>query len=224
MKKLLFAAMMMTAGAALAATELDSSQFGFVPVPVAASGLTAVSVPVTGYTAGESIKIAEVLQTANLTVGDKLYTMTDGGKYNEYVLQVDKQGDKTWKASRVVTVSGGSMTSASGTPATEATVQRGKAFWIQTTSADQVNIMGQATTDSGTPTITVSTGWNLVGSPSMTQEVKISTIEGAAGSFISVNGMTYQKTSTGWKNRATKAAVTDADVIPVGMGAMIKKN
>ena len=115
------------------------------------------------------------------------------------------------------------MTSASGTPATEATVQRGKAFWIQT-SASQVNILGQATTDAGTPTITVSTGWNLVGSPSMTQAVKISMIEGAVGSFISVNGETYQKTSAGWKNRATKAAVTDADVIPVGMGAMIKKN
>lgn len=217
MKKLLFAAMMMTAGAALAATELDSSMLGFVPV--AASGLTAVSVPVTGYTAGSDIVIAEVLQTANLTAGDKLYTMTADGKYNEYVLQANK----TWEASRVVTVTGGSMTSASGTPATEATVQRGKAFWVQT-SADQVNLMGQATTDSGTPTIAVSTGWNLVGSPSMTQAVKISTIEGAVGSFISVNGMTYQKTSTGWKNRATKAAVTDADVIPVGMGAMIKKN
>lgn len=217
MKKILGAAVLMAAGAALAATTIESSQFGFVPV--AAGGLTAVSVPVTGYTAGSDIVIAEVLQTANLAADDKLYTMTADGKYNEYVLQANK----TWKASRVVTVSGGSMTSASGTPATEATVQRGKAFWIQT-SASQVNIMGQATTDAGTPTITVSTGWNLVGSPSMTQDVMISTIEGGVGSFISVNGKTYQKTSTGWKNRATKAAVTDADVIPVGMGAMIKKN
>lgn len=223
MKKILGAAVLMAAGAALAATTIESSNtFGFVPV--AASGLTAVSVPVAGYGTGD-ITIAEVLQTANLTGvsdsydGDKLYTMTADGKYNEYVLQ----GDKTWKASRVVTVSGGSMTSASGTPAKEATVQRGKAFWIQT-SADQVNIMGQATADGETVTLSLSTGWNLVGSPSMTQAVAISTIEGAVGSFISVNGMTYQKTSTGWKNRATKAAVTDEDVIPVGMGAMIKKN
>lgn len=216
MKKLLFAAMMMTAGAALAATELDSSQFGFVPV--AASGLTAVSVPVTGYTPGSDIVIAEVLQTANLTAGDKLYTMTADGKYNEYVLQ----NDKTWLASRVVTVVGGSITSVSGTPATEATVQRGQAFWIQT-SAGQVNIMGQATTDGETVTLSLSTGWNLVGSPSMTQAIAISSIEGTVGDFISVGKKTYQYTaSNGWVNRATRQKVTSEDVINPGVGAMIR--
>ena len=60
MKKILGAAVLMAAGAALAATTIESSNtFGFVPA-TGATGLKAIAVPVAGYGTDEDIKIAEV--------------------------------------------------------------------------------------------------------------------------------------------------------------------
>ena len=216
MKKILGVAVLMAAGAALAATELDSSMLGFVPV--AASGLTAVSVPVTGYTPGESIKIAEVLQTANLTAGDKLYTLNDDGTYNQYTLN----SSKAWKPAKVVTVVGSQINESTADAPEVATVTRGKAFWIQT-SAEQVNIMGQATTDAGSlPTL--STGWQMIGNPSMTTALKVSTITApGSGSRLNVGANAYQKGKNGsWLKLPDYDTINDDDdVIPVGAGAML---
>lgn len=212
MKKILGAAVLMAAGAALAATELDSSQFGFVPV--AAGGLTAVSVPVTGYTAGTDIVIAEVLQTASLNSGDKLYTLNKDGTYNQYTLN----SSKAWEPAKVVTVVGSQIKESTADAPEVATVKRGKAFWIQT-SATQVNVMGQATDK--TVVISYNDGWNLIGNPSMTAPLKVSTIMAGKGSRLNVGTTYYQKGTSKWYKLPDYVEVQDTDVIAVGQGAML---
>ena len=217
MKKTLAILSSLTVAAAFAGNVDPGNEFGFVPV-TGKTGLKAVSVPLAGYSVGDPtrIKISEILQTGGLAAGDKLYTLGSDGKYSEYTLQ----GDGTWKASRVVTVDAvGNMVTASGKPAKEATLARGQAFWLDTL-ATQVCLMGQATTDQ--PEVPLSTGWNLIGSSSMTEPMKVSSISGTIGDFLNVNGVQYQYTSSGWKNKKTKGAVTDSDVIPVGAGAMLR--
>ena len=224
MKNLLTIAAMMAAGAALAATDVDSgNMFGFVPV-TGATGLKAIAVPVAGYGASADVKIAEILQTTGLAGksatydGDKLYTMAAGGKYNEYVLQEDK----TWKASRVVTVGASGITADSGKPADEATLERGQAFWLDTT-ATTVYLMGQAATEA--VEIEPTTGWQMIGNPSMTAALKVSDVPGVAGAYLAVGANKYQHLGEGdgWYNAKTRKAVTDSDVIAVGQGAMYRK-
>ena len=219
MKKTLAILSALAAAAAIAGEVDSGNQLGFVPV-TGEAGLKAISVPVAGYSVDaakpENIKISEILQTAGLNKDDLLYTLGSNGQYNEYKL--DENG--SWVASRVVTVdASGKIKETSGTPAAEATLTRGQAFWLNT-QATQVNLMGQATTDQ--PAVTLSTGWNLIGSSSMTESMKVSSISGTVGDFLNVNGVQYQYTSSGWKNKKTKGAVTDSDVIPVGAGAMLR--
>lgn len=225
MKKTLAILSSLTVAAAFAGNVDPGNEFGFVPV-TGKTGLKAVSVPLAGYSVGDPtrIKISEILQTGGLAADDKLYTLGSDGKYSEYTLQ----GDGTWKASRVVTVDvNGNMVAASGTPATEATLARGQAFWLDT-QATQVCLMGQATTDQ--PEVTLSTGWNLVGSSSMTRATRICDIAGKAGDFLNVNGKTYQYSQTkGWFDRSTRNPVSkeeidngNPDIIPVGIGAMLR--
>lgn len=217
MKRILGVAVLVAAGAAFA-TEVDSGNvFGFVPV-TGATGLKAVAVPVAGYGASADIAVAEILQTTGLAANDKLYTLGADGKYSEYTLN----SDKAWVASRKVTVGAGGMTAAQGTPAAEATLKRGQAFWLDT-AATKVYLMGQAATDD--VEITPTTGWQMIGNPSMTAPLKISTLTGySTGDFLAVGEKTYQFTASGvWKDRKTREAVTDADVIPVGGGAMLRK-
>lgn len=216
MKKILGAAVLMAAGAALAATTIESSNtFGFVPA-TGATGLKAVAVPVAGYGTGD-IKIAEVLQTANLAENDKLYTLNANGTYNQYTLNANK----VWVPAKVVTVVGGVIEESATDAPDVATVARGKAFWLDT-AATQVNILGQATTDAGSlPTL--STGWQMIGNPSMTTALKVNTITAGKGSRLNVGTTYFQKGTSKWYKLPDYADVTDDDVIAVGQGAMLLK-
>lgn len=193
MKKSIAILSVLATSAAFAATTVDSGNtFGFVPVTTASTGvkpvLTCVAVPVNGYTTGTSIKIAEVLQVTDLTVGDKLYTM-EGGKYNEYTLTL-KEDKKTWAASRIVTVGAkGEFVEQGGTPPNEATIAPRGAFWLQT-SATRVSLMGDATEQARAATI--SAGWQLIGNPSITDTYRISDIPGTIGDVLQTSSTAYR--------------------------------
>lgn len=218
MKKILGVAVLMAAGVALAATEVDSgNMFGFVPV-TGAKGLKAVAVPVAGYGAGEDIAVAEILQTTGLAANDKLYTMTADGKYNQYTLN----GNGVWVPAKVVTVVGNKVNTTTADSASEATLKRGQAFWLDT-AATKVYLMGQAATEA--VTITPTEGWQMIGNPSMTAELKVSEVPGVAGAYLAVGANKYQHLGEGdgWYNAKKRKAVTDSDVIAVGQGAMYRK-
>lgn len=218
MKKTLAILSVLATAAAFASEVESGNTFGYVPV-TCSEGLKAISVPLAGYSVSgsESIKIAEILQTTGLAQGDALYTLADGGKYNEYTLQ----SDGTWMASRVVTVgTDGKFVLQEGTPATVATIERGKAFWLNT-KATQVNLIGQATT--GTTEFSLTSGWNLIGSTSMTAPLAVSSIEAGAGSRLNVGSKSYQKGKKSWLRLPNYEALDATDVIPVGVGAMLLK-
>ena len=221
MKKSIAILSVLATSAALAATEVTSSNtFGFVPVTASATELTCVAVPVKGYTAGSSIKIAEILQVTDLAVGDTLYTM-NGGAYNEYTLS----SEKTWTPSKVVTVDGsGNFTEVGGTLATEATIQPGGAFWLKT-KTEKISIMGDATTAASAATIT--TGWQLIGNPSMTKEMEIQSIDTNAGatpgSILKTAAKTYTYASgIGWVTGGGKPTIEKktTDKLAIGEGAL----
>lgn len=227
MKKSIVILSVLATSAALAATTVESSNtFGFLPVTTASTGLTCVAVPVNGYTAGSSIKIAEVLQVTDLAEGDKLYTMT-GGKYNEYTLTL-KEGNKTWAASRIVTVGAdGEFVAQGGTPPNEATIAPGGAFWLQT-SATRVSLMGDATKTASEAKITK--GWQLIGNPLIKEIYPLSSIPGSRtyGDVLQTSTTAYRYVNiygvgNGWATGSGKnwtLAPGDAGLNP-GEGALL---
>lgn len=223
MKKSIAILSVLATSAAFAVTEVTSSNtFGFVPVTTSSTKLTCVAVPVNGYTTGTSIKIAEILQVTALAAGDKLYTMSDG-KYNEYTLS----SEKTWTPSKVVTVDGGgNFTEVGGTPAAEATIAPGGAFWLQT-AATTISLMGDATT-AATPAA-ITTGWQLIGNPSMTAAKDIQSIVATPGSILKTATKTYNYAGgIGWvclKGVVGKPTADNktTDTLAIGEGALFYK-
>ena len=230
MKKELFAVTALAAGMLLADTTVTTSNtLGFLPVSdtkaKAAAGMWLVTVPFIDYqgTAGASeqpVKVADVLQTANLTTGDELFIPAGDGKYDNYKLMSDKK----WNAATVVTLNAsGEATVAKGTPAAEATVARGTAFWVKT-AATQINLLGEGVT--AAKGVTVAGGgssalkWNLIGATTCKAAIDLASFDGQAGDTIRLaNGAKYQYNATakGWyapTDRKNKVTI----VIPAGVG------
>ena len=233
MKKELFVVTALAAGMLLADTTptvTTSNMLGFLPVSdakaKAAAGMWLVTVPFIDYqgTAGDkekAVKVADVLQTANLAENDELFIPAGDGQYNNYKLQ----NDKKWKAATVVTLDAdGKPTVQKGTPAEDATVARGSAFWVKTL-ATQINLLGEGVTvDKG---VTVAGGgssstlkWNLIGATTCKTAINLASFAGQAGDTIRLaNGAKYQYNATakGWyapTDRKNKVTI----VIPAGVG------
>jgi len=183
--------------------------------------LKLVAMPFDGYaeTSGSSVKVADVLLTDGLSENDKLYIPTGTkGQYNRYSL--NSSGE--WVPANVVTVSGATITAGSGTPPNDAAVPRGGAFWLETT-ATSVKLLGQPAATMEKTSKSVSVGYQLLAPTTSEINVKVSELAGAQKDLVILaNGTRYQKTASGWKNVATRAAVTDADVIPAGIGFWYK--
>lgn len=211
---------------AVAATSLfavESNEISFLPLttPPNANGMMLLAIPFDGYdtTSGGSIAIADVLLTDTLTAGDKIYLPKgEAGKYDEYTLSNDKTA---WTASRVVDVTSGSILVASGTPADQATIQRGKAFWLQS-SAETVKLLGQAASQEKAD-VSASAGWQLLAPTTSENDILVSGLAGEKGDVVILaNGTRYQRAASVWKNMESRAEVTASDVIPAGVGFWYK--
>lgn len=231
MKKELFAVTALAAGMLLADTTptvTTSNMLGFLPVPdtvAKASDMYLVTVPFRAYgaTTEQSINVAEVLQTANLAVGDELFIPAGEGKYNNYKLNASK----VWEPAKVVTLNAdGSVKTDSGVAAAEATVARGTAFWVKT-SATQVNLLGEGVTAAKGVTVTGGESafqWNLIGATTCTGSLNLGTLVGSAGDVIRLaNGTQYRYNASpskaGWYKLPVKSgSVKTSDVIPAGVG------
>lgn len=216
-KSIAILSVLATSAAFADTTVVSGNTFGFVPVE--GKGLTCVAVPVKGYTAGDSIKIAEVLQVTDLAEGDKLYTMADGGAYNEYTLS----SERTWTPSKIVTVGAdGESEEQDGPSATEATIAPGGAFWLDT-KATTISLMGDATEQASAAEITK--GWQLIGNPSLTTPFDVADLTPAKGDVLSMNGKVYQYNATTkkWVDHSDRNNSYDTLTLPVGQGAMYRK-
>ncbi len=223
-KSFLIATVLATASAF--AGQFESNPVGLLTlssIPTTGN-LKLVAMPFDGYaeTSGSSVKVADVLVTDDLdglSENDKLYIPTGTkGQYNRYSL--NSSGE--WVPANVVTVSGATITAGSGTPPNDAAVPRGGAFWLET-AATTIKLLGQPATTMEKTSKNVSVGYQLLAPTTSELSVKVSELAGAKGDLIILaDGTRYQKATSGWKNVETRKAVTDADVIPAGIGFWYK--
>ena len=164
-KTVLFSVMLAGAATCLAGSSTVSSAnaIGLMEVADNSKDYLLVAVPWLDYGTGDAaINVADLIKTANLTAGDKLY-VSDGSYYDTYVLQ-----NNEWVPTKKASVSAaGVVTEDESTPASTRTVQRGDAIWLKRSAKNTFYIFGQKP-DSDTVTVNLSAGMNLVASPSAT--------------------------------------------------------
>lgn len=198
MKKTILLSSIFAVGAALA-TDIDSSVIGTLPVPVVA-GQQLMAVPFADNDEG-SIAVSDMVKTADLKPGTKLYVATSSG-YDMWTLGDDGK----WKAAQKVTIGNdGNAIADESKDATEATVKRGDAFWLETLDeqSGNVTLLGGK---SDAATQVVPGGWNLIGNRGLVKvTVDQDSITGAATGdqiVVSKNGsLSYWtfKTGKGWR-------------------------
>ena len=222
-KSFIIATVLATASAFATPTEFVSNPVALLQLSsIPATGnLKLVAMPFDGYaeTAGSSVKVADVLLTDGLATNDKLYIPTGTkGQYNRYSLNASGE----WVPANVVNVSGANITAGEGTPPNDAAVPRGGAFWLET-AATSVKLLGQPAASMSKTSKSVSVGYQLLAPTTSEIDIKISDLAGAQKDLVILaNGTRYQKTASGWKNVGTRKDVTDADVIPAGIGFWYK--
>lgn len=199
-KELLTVSMLAAAFALGAAEYISPNTIGRCDI-TKASTLTKVIVPVpflnynADTTSTEQIKVADLIQVGTLSAGDKLYKIANG-KYLCWQLDTDK----TEWVPVVATGVGGASGSEPGA-ATEAILDRGDGFWLET-EATSVVLLGQAPATEGVE-VDLAAGWNLVG-VTKSAGVELSTITGAEGDkIIFSNGskVEYDKNAKSWAVR-----------------------
>lgn len=225
MKKLIFAVCTVAAGSALLAADVESDNvYGIVNV-ASDTKTTVISVPWIGID-GTAVSVSNILSTASLADGDKLYYYEDPTWY-EYTLS-----NGTWQPS--TTSKTGSPTTQTGNPSKE--LSRGTALvLVRGNTVDHPILLG-GKYDSTPKSETVTKGTTkLIGNP--TGEAKsIGHAVGNVGDVIQVFGddgssTVYTKKADGWYGDQvvdlpaalgggkTKASIKlDGDGVPVGAG------
>lgn len=199
MKKTILLSSIFAVGAALA-TDVDSTVIGTLPVEVA-KGQQLMAVPFADNANGE-IAVNDMVRTSDLETGTKLYVATSSG-YDMWTLGDDGK----WKAAKKVTIGNdGNAIADESKDATEATVKRGDAFWLETVegqSGGNVTLLGGK---SNAATQVVPGKWNLIGNRGLVEvTVGVDSITGAATGdqiVVSKNGsLSYWtfKTGKGWR-------------------------
>lgn len=170
MKKTILLSSILAAGAAFADVtpiEVNSTEVGVIKLAKPTKA-TLIAVPFLGYEGGD-IKVADMINTAELKAGTKLYvpTYSDGNKltYNVWTLNEDKNWEKpltTVDISKVGVEINNNIPEASA-----ATVVRGGSYWLEPAAGSGANIylLGRPTSQDGTSTA-VGGKWNLVGNAS----------------------------------------------------------
>ena len=134
----------------------------------AATKKTIVAVPWLSLAGGGNVSVANLVKTANLTVGDKLHVYNATAKrYDVYELAKDK----TWTPKAIYTIgaNGAVATVSSGTPEST-TVARGSGVWLERQKTDQPIVSyGQVPTATVETAIAAGTAdapaWNLLAVP-----------------------------------------------------------
>ena len=234
-KTVLFSVMLAGAATCLAGSSTVSSAnaIGLMEVADASKDYLLVAVPWLDYgTGNESINVADLIKTANLTAGDKL-SVSDGSNYDTYVLQ-----NNAWVPTKKASVSAtGVVTEDESTPASARTVQRGDAIWLKRSAKNTFYIFGQKP-DTATVTVNLADGMNIVASPAADGLALSSFTTGCeAGDEIIVSGNSgeeahyYFRVPTGgsvacWckvqKSGIRKSYVAATETIPAGTGFWYK--
>ena len=136
----------------------------------AASKREIVPVPWTKFAAGaEDIAVSNLVKTAGLAAGDRLYVYDDSAKrYATWELQ----SDKTWKPVKTVKMVNGKLEVQTADSPEVATVKRGSGVWLERQDASKpIAFVGQYESASAVTPIDGGTSelpkWNLIASPAI---------------------------------------------------------
>ena len=123
MKKTILLSSILAVGAAFASATVDSTEIGVMGIDMpTGSGL--IAVPFLGYDT-ENIVVADMVNTAELAPGSKLYVPNTSGNYEVRTVNSCKAWDKT--ASVAI---GTSVAAGAGVEANKVTTARGGSFWL----------------------------------------------------------------------------------------------
>ena len=129
-----------------------------------------VPVPWTKFAAGaEDIAVSNLVKTAGLTAGDKLYVYDDSAKrYATWELQ----SDKTWKPVKTVKMVNGKLEVQTADSPEVATVKRGSGVWLERQDTSKpIALVGQYEAVGATTVVAAGTAalpsWNLIASPAI---------------------------------------------------------
>ena len=175
MKKMILLSSIFAAGALFAdnaaptSTEVASTEVGVMGISISQKA-TLIAVPFLGYGVTETdIMVADMVNTAQLDLGSKLYAPNASGQYNVWELQSGTDNTKVWaKTAENVTISSAGVR-ANVTPSADAvTTARGGAFWLEPAneSGTQVYLLGKPASDEGKSSSLAIGKWNMIGNTS----------------------------------------------------------
>ena len=225
MKKTILLSSILAVGAAFADATVNSTEVGVMGVAMPTKAAL-IAVPFLGYDVS-AITIADMVNTAELAVGSKLYAPNGSGQYNVWELKSGEGNTKFWdKTSSNVTI-GNAGTQETVTPnANTVTTARGEAFWLEpapATSAENCYLLGKPADTTGT-SVAVADKWNLIGNTSG-QPVKLPSGGFVRGDMVSVpqengNLLTYNwKSDKNWWLRQGAEIKDNQEItIPAGQG------
>ena len=199
MKKTILLSSIFAASMAFADKTVDSNEVGLMGLATP-SKAALIAIPFLGYTA-DAITVADMVNTAELATGSRLYVPNTDGTYDVWTLSSDK---KWQKVETKVAVGKTGANESAGVEANAVQAARGGAFWLEpaANSAALFYLLGKPASDRGTSTA-VGGKWNLVGNAS---EEAVTTLGAAAAVrdqvAIQIDGSiryyTYMGSDGGW--------------------------
>lgn len=228
MKKTILLSGILAVGVALAdptPSTVDSTEIGVMGLAMP-STTSLIAVPFVGYDSS-AIMVADMVNTAELGLGSKLYVPDGNGKYNIWALQSGGGDAKVWTKTVQVAITKTDAKESVSPNAAEVGSNRGDAFWLEpvplSDAASTLYLLGKPVSEAGVSTAAAGK-WSLIGNTSGIEAVPTGAF--ASGDMIAVpqsNGklMTYNYNATkGWWIREGLAVVGE-QTITVAPGAGI---
>ena len=222
MKKAILLSSVLAIGAAFADVTVPATEIGVIGVAMPKKAQL-VAVPFLGYNA-DAATISDMVNTAELLVGSKLYAPTGENLYNIWELTAGEGDSKVWtKLENDIFINTAGTAQNAETPGADvSTLSRGGAYWLEpmgTETDARFYLLGKFTDEAGVSTL-VSGKWNLVGNtsgeakpvPAGSNNERICVPDGNGGLVTYV----YKTKAPGWvaEGQRTPTTVT----IAVGQG------
>lgn len=188
MKKTILFSGILAVGAALAdptPSTVDSTEIGVMGLAMP-STTSLIAVPFAGYDSS-AIMVADMVNTAELGIGSKLYVPDGNGKYNIWSLQPGESGAKVWTKTTQVAITKTDIKESVSPNAAEVGSNRGDAFWLEPVpsndAASTLYLLGKPVSETGTSTAAAGK-WSLIGNTSGGEAVPTGNF--ASGDMIAV--------------------------------------
>ena len=146
---------------------VNSTEIGVMGLTMP-STTSLIAVPFAGYDSS-AIMAADMVNTAELGIGSKLYVPDGNGKYNIWTLQSGSGGAKVWAKTTQVAVSKSGVLEGVSPNAAEVGSNRGDAFWLEPVPSNDATstlyLLGKPASGAG-ESKAAANKWSLIGNTS----------------------------------------------------------